>query len=50
MTLEEVTARLSAILSGIRRTRSSLYPADWKFDPLIRIEQELEALLDDIKR
>lgn len=50
MTLEEVTARLSAILSGIRRTRSSLYPADWDFDPLIRIEKELDELLDDMKK
>jgi len=42
-------ARLGAILSGIRRLRASLYPADWTADPLYRIEQELASLLDDMR-
>jgi hypothetical protein len=45
----DVTARLTAILDGVRRLRRSLYPADWTADPLYRIEQELVSLLNDLK-
>ena len=46
----DVAARLTAILSGIRRTRSSLYPSDWTFDPLHKIEQEIQELLNDLQK
>lgn len=41
-----IAVRLQEIVAGIRRARSSLYPADWDFDPLIRVEKELEELLE----
>ena len=50
MTPDKIAARIQEIIIRIRRARSSLYPKGWTFDPLFRIEQELEGLLEDLKR
>jgi hypothetical protein len=49
MSPAEVAARLTAILDGVRRLRRSLYPPDWTTDPWRHVEQELTALLEDMK-
>ncbi len=40
-------ARLRIILARIRELRANLYPDDWDADPLLKIEQEIEALLKE---
>jgi len=45
----DVTARIEAILANVKKYRSSLYPADWDADPLYKIEQDLQSLLNDVK-
>ncbi len=49
MSPPEVAARLTAILDRIRRLRASLYPPGWTTDPWRHVEQELTALLEDMK-
>ena len=44
----DITARLTAILDGVRRLRRSLYPAGWTADPLYRIEKDIASLLQDL--
>lgn len=44
----ETKARLEALLARVRRLRRNLYPEDWDADPLLKIEQEIEALLKGI--
>jgi len=36
------------ILGNVKRIRRSCYPADWTADPLYMVEQELEALLQEL--
>lgn len=45
----DIAAHLSEIIAGIRRLRSSIYPADWTADPWYQVEKELETLLDHIQ-
>jgi hypothetical protein len=45
----DISARLTDLLSRVRRVRRSLYPAGWTADPLYYVEQELESLLNDLK-
>ena len=43
----DVPARLEAIIGNIRRYRANLYPEGWEYDPLYRIQCDLEQLLED---
>ena len=43
----DVRARLEALLARVRRVRKSLYPEGWTYDPLYRIQCDLEQLLED---
>jgi len=42
-----VPAWLEAIIGNIRRYRANLYPEGWEYDPLYRIQCDLEQLLED---
>lgn len=44
-----IIPRLESLLSRIQRIRANLYPAGWTADPLYQIEQEIKALLQNIK-
>ncbi len=43
----DVPARLEALLARVRRVRKNLYPEGWTYDPLYRIQCDLEQLLED---
>lgn len=45
----DVPARLETILANLRRYRASLYPEGWTYDPLYRIEQELDKLIKEAR-
>lgn len=49
MDAPDIIARLQAIIDGIKRLRASHYPPDWTTDPWRHVEQELTALLEDMK-
>jgi len=44
----KVFHRLCILLNSVRRIRANLYPEGWDADPLYQIEQELEALLQEL--
>ncbi len=49
MSFAEVIARLEELLARVQRIRRNCYPPDWTTDPWRHVEQELTALLEDMK-
>lgn len=45
----DVKARLEALLARVRRVRKNLYPEGWTYDPLYRIERELDKLITEAR-
>ena len=45
----DVPARLEALLARVRRVRKNLYPEGWTYDPLYRIERELDKLITEAR-
>lgn len=43
----DVKTRLEALLARVRQLRKNLYPEGWEYDPLYRIQCDLEQLLED---
>lgn len=44
-----IIAELSKLLDEIKATREKMYPPDWDYDPLFRVEKELELLLQEMR-
>ena len=45
----DIPARLEALLARVRRVRKNLYPEGWTYDPLYRIERELDKLITEAR-
>ena len=45
----EAKARLEGLLARVRRVRKNLYPEGWTYDPLYRIERELDKLIKEAR-
>ena len=45
----DVKTRLEALLARVRRVRKNLYPEGWTYDPLYRIERELDKLIKEAR-
>lgn len=43
----ETRNRLRNLLGFVKRIRSSVYPEGWSFDPLYKIEKEIESILNE---
>jgi len=44
-----IKERLKKLLAWVRRVRKNLYPEGWEYDPLYRVEKELELLLQEMR-
>jgi hypothetical protein len=45
----DIKARLEGLLARVRQLRKNLYPEGWTYDPLYRIERELDKLITEAR-